>query len=124
MYAFPVNYYQYFRFGHPYEVELDKFDPPPDQLQPAEVIEPKLISETPLHQIETTEQLNELLNELRKHKIIAVDLEHHSYRSFMGITCLMQISTTEADYIIDTLVLRDKLHILNEIFTKPSIIKV
>lgn len=36
----------------------------------------------------------------------------------------MQISTWEADYVIDTLKLRDKLHILNEVFTKPSILKV
>ncbi|KAJ4432967.1 hypothetical protein ANN_15224 [Periplaneta americana] len=49
---------------------------------------------------------------------------HHSYRSFQGFTCLMQISTRDTDYIIDTLTLRDKLHCLNEIFTKPTIVKV
>lgn len=42
----------------------------------------------------------------------------------MGITCLMQISTVEKDYLIDTLTLRDKLYVLNEVFTKPSIVKV
>jgi exosome complex exonuclease RRP6 len=50
--------------------------------------------------------------------------QHHSYRSFQGFTCLMQISTRDTDYIIDTLLLRDKLHCLNEVFTKQSIIKV
>ncbi|XP_075920721.1 uncharacterized protein LOC142923469 isoform X9 [Petromyzon marinus] len=49
---------------------------------------------------------------------------HHSYRSFLGITCLMQISTREEDFIIDTLMLRDDLHILNEAFTNPKIVKV
>jgi len=36
----------------------------------------------------------------------------------------MQISTRNADYIIDTLQLRDKLHVLNEIFTNPAVVKV
>uniref|UniRef100_S4R5X1 3'-5' exonuclease domain-containing protein n=1 Tax=Petromyzon marinus TaxID=7757 RepID=S4R5X1_PETMA len=49
---------------------------------------------------------------------------HHSYRSFLGITCLMQISTRKEDFIIDTLMLRDDLHILNEAFTNPNIVKV
>lgn len=36
----------------------------------------------------------------------------------------MQISTRTKDYIIDTLSLREELHILNEVFTKPSIVKI
>ncbi|XP_075920157.1 exosome complex component 10-like isoform X4 [Petromyzon marinus] len=36
----------------------------------------------------------------------------------------MQISTREEDFIIDTLMLRDDLHILNEAFTNPKIVKV
>lgn len=51
-------------------------------------------------------------------------LQHHSYRSFLGITCLMQISTREEDFIIDTLELRSEMYILNEAFTDPSIVKV
>lgn len=51
-------------------------------------------------------------------------LQHHSYRSFLGLTCLMQISTREEDFIIDTLELRSELYILNEAFTDPSIVKV
>lgn len=50
--------------------------------------------------------------------------QHHSYRSFLGITCLMQISTREEDFIIDTLELRSEMYILNEAFTDPSIVKV
>lgn len=37
---------------------------------------------------------------------------------------MLQISTREKDYIIDTLVLRDELHLLNEAFTNPKIVKV
>lgn len=85
---------------------------------------PKPLKDTPLVEINDRNQLPELVEELRKFRAIAVDLEHHSYRSFMGFTCLMQISTTEKDYLIDTLALRNDLWILNEIFTKPDITKV
>lgn len=105
-------------------MELEKFKPTENQLKEQTPVVPKPIKETPLYEISTAEQLNDLLNELHKHKEFGVDLEHHSYRSFMGITCLMQISTCDADYLIDTLALRDKLHILNEVFTKPTIVKV
>lgn len=36
----------------------------------------------------------------------------------------MQISTRDVDYIIDTLELRDKMQVLNEIFTDPDVVKV
>lgn len=36
----------------------------------------------------------------------------------------MQISTRDTDYLIDTLSLRSELHILNEIFTDPKVLKV
>lgn len=50
--------------------------------------------------------------------------QHHSYRSFQGFTCLLQISTREKDYVVDTLLLRHKLYVLNEVFTHPNIVKV
>ncbi len=37
---------------------------------------------------------------------IAIDLEAHMYRSFQGFVCLMQVSTREADWLVDTLALR------------------
>ena len=50
--------------------------------------------------------------------------DHHSYRSFLGLTCLMQISTRTEDFIIDTLELRSDMYILNESLTDPAIVKV
>jgi len=55
----------------------------------------------------------------------AVDLEHNQYRSFQGMTCLMQISTRTADFVVDTL----KLHAsvgpyLREAFKDPKKRKV
>ncbi|XP_045473047.1 exosome component 10-like [Harmonia axyridis] len=113
-------------YSHPYELELEKFKVPEEQLlaECEDPIFPKPLEETPLIEVDTEEKLHELLEDLRKYKIIAIDLEHHSYRTFLGITCLMQISTGETDYLIDTLTLRNKLFVLNEIFTKPSILKV
>lgn len=46
------------------------------------------------------------------------------FRPSQGFTCLLQISTREKDYIIDTLSLRDELHVLNEVFTDPKVLKV
>lgn len=111
-------------YSHPYDYELTLWKPRDDQLCPVTEKEPLLLSDTPYVYVETEEQLNEMLSDLLKTDEIAVDLEHHSYRSFMGFTCLMQISTWEKDYVIDTLTLRDKLHVLNEVFTKPTILKV
>ncbi|GLV41632.1 Rrp6 [Carabus blaptoides fortunei] len=111
-------------FSHPYEFELDRFEPSAEQLTYMPVVKPKPLAETPLREVTTVEELDAMVEDLRKYQEIAVDLEHHSYRTFMGITCLMQISTSDTDYIIDTLALRDKLHVLNEVFTKSSIVKV
>ncbi|XP_018571344.1 exosome component 10 [Anoplophora glabripennis] len=111
-------------YSHPYEFELDKFVPLQDQLKKVTPTRPLKVEDTPLIEIQSDEQINELLETLRNCKEFAIDLEHHSYRSFMGITCLMQISTAEKDYLIDTLALRDKLWILNEVFTKSSIVKI
>lgn len=50
--------------------------------------------------------------------------QHHDYRSFLGLTCLMQISTRTTDYIIDPFPVWGKMGILNEPFTDPKILKV
>lgn len=113
-----------FSYSHPYDFELEHFTPAPELLTSVDPVVPKRLSETPLKMIEKEEELNRMLEDLRKYKELAVDLEHHSYRTFLGITCLMQISTADTDYLVDTLTLRDKLWILNEVFTKSTIVKV
>jgi len=50
--------------------------------------------------------------------------QQHSYRTYQGITCLIQISTRSEDFVVDSLVLREHMHLLNESFTDPNIIKV
>lgn len=66
-----------------------------------------------------------MLQELKKAKEIAVDLEHHDFRTYTGLVCLMQVSTRDKDWIVDTLQpWRHELQILNEVFADPHIIKV
>lgn len=111
-------------FCHPYEHELEMFVVPNDQLERTKLMMYKPLEDTKLIMIKDPPDIKLLLDDLKGYKEIAVDLEHHSYRSFQGITCLMQISTRDTDYVVDTLSLRSELHELNEIFTKPTILKV
>ena len=64
------------------------------------------LDETPLTYIDTLPALKELAGELGSACEVAVDLEAHSYRSFQGFCCLMQLSTRRADYLVDVLALR------------------
>ena len=80
--------------------------------------------DTKLSFIDTKESFDEFINEISKYDEIAVDLEHHSKESYLGITCLIQISTRDSDYILDAIKLRSYLNKLNIIFTNPNILKV
>ncbi|NWU95196.1 EXOSX protein, partial [Upupa epops] len=111
-------------FAHPYQYELEHFSPPDGVLKKPESQMYRPIKETPCHFITTLDELVELNEKLMNCKEFALDLEHHSYRSFLGLTCLMQISTRTEDFIIDTLELRSDMNILNETFTDPAIVKV
>lgn len=75
--------------------------------------------------VDTFEGVLKMLEELKKAREIAIDLEHHDYRSYNGLLSLMQISTRDKDWIVDTLVpWRHKLEVLNEVFADPKIVKV
>ncbi|XP_010557005.1 PREDICTED: protein RRP6-like 3 isoform X2 [Tarenaya hassleriana] len=74
--------------------------------------------------VETESQLRELADALKKEKVFAVDTEQHSLRSFLGFTALIQISTQEEDYLVDTIALHDVMGILRPVFADPSICKV
>ena len=75
--------------------------------------------------VDTPETLLSVLDELKLANEIAVDLEHHDEHSYIGLVSLMQISTRDKDWVIDTLKpWRQKLQVLNQIFTDPKILKV
>jgi ribonuclease D len=74
--------------------------------------------------IDTHDSFKQMLEELSHFQEVAVDLEHHNIESYLGITCLMQISTRFTDYILDPIKLRPFMQELNIIFCNPSIVKV
>lgn len=111
-------------YCHPYEYELDVFVPGGKFLECKEPQQPVPLSDTPLIMITEPEHVGQLVKDLKAQDEIAIDLEYHNYRSYQGFTCLMQISTRDKDYIVDTLKLRHDLQVLNQVFTDKNIVKV
>ena len=97
---------------------------PPRMFKSASPSPYKSFEDTPFTLVSAPEQLSEMIEKLKSSREIAVDLEYHSYRTFAGFVCLMQISSREEDWIVDTLELREELEDLNEIFADPNIVKV
>eukprot|EP01117_Protostelium_nocturnum_P017732 TRINITY_DN7271_c0_g1_i1.p1 TRINITY_DN7271_c0_g1~~TRINITY_DN7271_c0_g1_i1.p1 ORF type:complete len:832 (-),score=300.13 TRINITY_DN7271_c0_g1_i1:114-2579(-) len=111
-------------YPHPYELEIKTFEYVPSQLVHANERIYQPIALTPYTFVSNPNQLEKLARILDNQSEIAIDLEAHSYRSFQGFVCLMQISTRTEDFIVDTLALRSKMHVLNSSFTNPRIVKV
>ncbi|OAX40724.1 hypothetical protein K503DRAFT_736967 [Rhizopogon vinicolor AM-OR11-026] len=117
--------------AHPYYYELTHptfpthtFHPPSTTIPPASITGP---NSSKYIYVSTPSALSSMAIKLKTAKEIAVDLEHHSYRTYRGFLCLMQISTREEDFIIDLLVpsVRDSIgNTLGEIFANPEITKV
>ncbi|XP_010467494.1 PREDICTED: protein RRP6-like 1 isoform X1 [Camelina sativa] len=88
-------------------------------------VKPLPLEETPFKIVEEVKDLKELAATLQSVEEFAVDLEHNQYRSFQGLTCLMQISTRTEDYIVDTFKLWDHIGpYLRELFKDPKKKKV
>ncbi|KAJ1916947.1 exosome nuclease subunit [Mycoemilia scoparia] len=109
---------------HPYQYEITHLKHPNVLFSKAEPILPKEWNQTPFEFVNTADALAKMLDHIKSASEIAVDLEHHNYRSFQGFTCLIQISTRERDYVVDSIALRSDLHLLNTSFTNPKVIKV
>ncbi|KAM0717006.1 hypothetical protein Q7P37_006858 [Cladosporium fusiforme] len=113
------------RYPHPYQLEIEQYNFPSTVYTHAEPTLYHPFESTTATFVDTEEALDEMLQELKKAKEIAIDLEHHDQRSYIGIVCLMQISTRDRDWIVDTLVpWRRKLQALNEVFADPTIVKI
>ncbi|KAI0049395.1 hypothetical protein FA95DRAFT_1556869 [Auriscalpium vulgare] len=109
---------------HPYRHEITNLSYPAHMFQFSPPIGYRSFAETPYTWVSTSANLASMLEQLRKAQEIAIDLEYHSYRTYGGFVCLMQISTREGDWIVDTLELREELEDLNEVFTDSKIVKV
>ncbi|KAH8880359.1 hypothetical protein GQ53DRAFT_543289 [Thozetella sp. PMI_491] len=116
---------QNLQYKHPYETEIVQLQYPTTVHEQREPIKYLPVDSTSATWVDTYEGVLEMLEELKKAREIAIDLEHHDYRSYAGLLSLMQISTRDKDWIVDTLrPWRHKLEILNEVFADPGIIKI
>ncbi|KAI1067027.1 hypothetical protein LB506_004169 [Fusarium annulatum] len=113
------------QYQHPYEHEIVRMSYPKRVFKESEPIMYQPVETTASTFVDTYEGILEMLEELKGAKEIAIDLEHHDFRSYVGLVSLMQISTREKDWIVDTLQpWRHKLEVLNQVFTDPNIVKV
>ncbi|KAK5153780.1 hypothetical protein LTR04_006163 [Oleoguttula sp. CCFEE 6159] len=112
-------------YQHPYQTEIEQYKYPPSVYAVADPIPYHPFESTKATFVDTPEALASMLAELKTAKEIAVDLEHHDQRSYIGLVSLMQISTRNHDWVVDTLKpWRRKLECLNEVFANPDILKV
>lgn len=113
------------RYKHPYETEIRSLAYPEFIYQQKQPIPYLPFESTTATFVDTYEGVLEMLAELKGATEIAIDTEHHDFRTYSGLLSLMQISTREKDWIVDTLQpWRHKLQVLNEVFADPRIVKV
>ena len=112
--------------AHPLREELDDLAYPDDAcIPPAAPIAPAPTDATPCVFVDTPEALEDMVAHLDKSREMAVDLEHHSYRSFQGFTCVIQVSTRTTDFVVDALELRGLIRdALGPVMADPSKMKV
>ncbi|KAL4070060.1 ribonuclease H-like domain-containing protein [Scleroderma yunnanense] len=95
-------YYELTHPTYPYHV----FQPPLNPVRPT----PLEVSSSPSSAsrhftlVSTAKAFLSFANAISSATELAVDLEHHSYRSYRGFLALMQVSTREEDFVIDLLV--------------------
>lgn len=76
--------------------------------------------------VDTEEALSQISRDIQQHAgAIGVDIEQTYLNSYQGYNCLIQISTSSKDYIIDAIKLHDLIpQFLKPIFEKEQIVKV
>lgn len=113
------------RYPHPYQPEIETYQYPSFVHTISPPIEPKPFNTTKATFVDDIAGVHAMLADLKQAKEIAIDLEHHDAHSYIGIVSLMQISTRDRDWVIDTLKpWRRELQILNEVLADPLILKV
>lgn len=116
---------RYRRYPNPYEHEISEFRYPDAIYTKSDPVDFPPFSSTQAILVDTPEAVTAMLEDLRLATEIAIDLEHHDAHSYAGLVCLMQISTRDKDWIVDTLKpWREDLQVLNEVFADPKVVKV
>lgn len=111
---------------HPYYYEMKHIPYPTSMFTASKPVPVKPLEDTQPIWVDTPEKLAQMTEDLKKAKELAVDLEHHDAHSYYGFTCLMQISTREKDWLVDTLALRGELREdkLGGVLADPGVVKV
>jgi exosome complex exonuclease RRP6 len=100
------------RYMHPYSDELSTLEPPATYYlvpeTPAPTV-PTSFQTTPFTWVDNLETLESMIEDIRsvgiecdeagKGKELAIDLEHHDYRTWGGITCLIQVRSSSFDVL-------------------------
>ncbi|MBG0787623.1 MAG: HRDC domain-containing protein [Anaerolineaceae bacterium] len=81
------------------------------------------LQNTELVWVDQQNTLRDIAKEIAQSDILAVDTESNSLYAYQEQVCLVQFSTRDKDYLIDTLALED-LSILGPIFNSDKILKV
>ncbi|KAL3430138.1 ribonuclease H-like domain-containing protein [Aspergillus tetrazonus] len=112
-------------YRNPYETEIRAAKYPSSVYTVSPPIDYLPFETTAATFVDTLEGVKEMLAELKSAREIAIDLEHHDVHSYHGLVSLMQISTREKDWVVDTLKpWREELQMLNEVFADPNILKL
>ncbi|KAI9044481.1 exosome nuclease subunit RRP6 [Aspergillus affinis] len=112
-------------YVNPYEPEIRAAKYPHSTYEVSPPVDYLPFESTTATFVDTLEGVMDMLKELKKAKEIAIDLEHHDVHSYHGLVSLMQISTRDKDWVVDTLKpWREELQVLNEVFADPAILKV
>ncbi len=112
-------------FSHPYRFEMEALKPLELQLKrTGRREEPKELASTECLMVDTVEKLQTMIDELSTEKLLAVDTEAHSYRSYLGLISLVQNSSRDKDYLIDPFPIWAEMTRLNELFANPKIVKI
>jgi len=112
---------------HPYADELDSLEWDKNLFEIKQAEPYGKMEDTPLVFVQSPTELRQMISEIQATcvgKEIAVDVEHHDFRSYRGFVCLIQISTRTKDFIVDPFDMFEQMHMLNEIFSDPIIVKV
>lgn len=113
------------QYQHPYLPEIQAYQYPPRVYSTAEPVPYSPFDLTKATFVDDLDGVAAMLEELKRAKEIAIDLEHHEAHSYIGMVSLMQISTRDHDWVVDTLKpWRRKLQLLNDVFANPNILKV
>lgn len=109
---------------HPFARELAAFVHPPWVSEIRPPLRPASLESTKCTWVADERTFDAMLRELATVREIAVDLEHHNYRSFQGFTCIVQLSTRSADFVVDALACRSFMGRLLPLFTDATVVKV